>query len=186
MKKFLLYIAASLILIATIGFSFLHISENKIKRERDKEQDLKSERENRWYTLKDSMNEYDKATAMRNQIELLQELKSDPSKIKQRNDECIVLLQHAIICAYSSALTPPTNEEIKEWKNLRTYPELWKIYYKYIKKAQEKSKELAQQIRTKKQKIINMENTSMLFFKIFLVLNSVGLLLGIISNFYDN
>jgi len=25
----------------------------------------------RWYTLKNSMNEYDKATAMRNQVELL-------------------------------------------------------------------------------------------------------------------
>ena len=51
---------------------------------------------------------------------MLEEVKATPQRIKERNVEWVLCLKHAIIGAYSAALKPPTNEEIKEWKELET------------------------------------------------------------------
>jgi hypothetical protein len=186
MKLFLLYLSGSFILIATIGISFLQIYDNKIRKEREKREGVEFDMDISWSNLEGAEREYSQAMSFKNHLELLKEIGAEQTRINKRGDECYTLVNNAIAKAYAAAtLKIPTDNIRKEWRALNDYSQLYNMYYRFKEDVMETRKRFKGEIESINIKITKMENTSMLFFKIFIALNSVGLLLGILSAYFD-
>lgn len=183
-KKIFTILSLSTILLATVGFSIVGHKNRTIDKMRHKLSASEEIAKNAFYDLKDTIKEYDKAMLMRNHIDILSNIKAKSALIDDRKIELISILKNAIVGAYAIAVKLPDKNAQKEWRDLDSYNKLFPVYMKYLLKSEQRIKN-AQKINSlKKQLIESMSNSIRNWNVILVVLNSIGLFLGVLASFF--
>ena len=122
MKKFLLYSAGSLLLIATIGFSLLTVYDTRTRNLREEKDQLETLFRDISQKMEKANGEHERARTARNHLETLVGLKVGRDLLQNRQNEMIGQLQQAILAAYLITAPPgkPTDEAQKQWNKLTT------------------------------------------------------------------
>ena len=186
-RKVLLYISGTLILISTIGISLLTIHDRGINKKYSKKNELNLDWEDLRYDFDRSLSEYNRSMMQKNHIDILRLLNENSNDIKQAKERYINIMKHSIY-AIHHAVTRKEERQItlENLDDLNTYEELWPIYYKYIQLGMEKHDRLVKERKAVEEKVKRMEGLRGIAYVILIILNSVGLFLGILSYKYEN
>ena len=173
----------SIVLLATVGFSIVGFQNQKINKEREKLAEAEMVAQNAFYDLKDTVKEYDKAMLMRNHIDVLSTIKADSTLVGERKNEQVNILKTAVFGAYAIAVKLPDINIQKQWNDLASYEELFPIYMKYLLQAEKRIKDAQRKNSSEIQRIEGIEGAIKNWHILLVVLNSVGLVFGVISSF---
>ena len=184
-SKIFTILSLSFVLVATVGFSIVGFRNQTINNTREKLSLSEKVAENAFYDLKDTIQEYDKAMLMRNHIDLISAIKADSSLVGARKIELGSILKNAVIGAYAIAVKLPDDNAQKEWRDLGSYEELFPVYMKYLLKAEQRIKSAQRENSLERQRIEAMANSMRSWHILLVVLNSFGLVLGVISTFFS-
>jgi len=179
-------LSLSTILLATVGFSVVGHKNIAISNMRQSLSASEEIAENAFYDLKDTVKEYDKAMLMRNHIDILQNIKAESSLIDNRKIELISILKNAVFGAYAIAVKIPDKNVQKEWQYLNSYNELFQAYMKYLLKAKQRIKNAQKENSLEKHQIETISNSLRNWNVVFIVLNSIGLLFGVLASFFTS
>jgi len=185
-KKIFTILSLSTILVATVGFSIVGHKNITIDKMRKKLSASEEIAKNAFYDLKDTLKEYDKAMLMRNHIDILSNIKAESALIDDRKIELINILKNAVVGAYAIAVKLPDKNAQKEWRDLDSYNKLFPVYMKYLLKSEQRIKNAQKTNSLEKQLIESMSNSMRNWNVILVVLNSIGLILGVLASFFHS
>jgi hypothetical protein len=152
-----------------------------------KKNELNLDWEDLRYDFDRSLSEYNRSMMQKNHIDILRLLNENSNDIKQAKERYINIMKHSIY-AIHHAVTRKEERQItlENLDDLNTYEELWPIYYKYIQLGMEKHDRLVKERKAVEEKVKRMEGLRGIAYVILIILNSVGLFLGILSYKYEN
>jgi hypothetical protein len=174
MKRYFKRLPLILVGIATIGFAWATLYDWGIG-------DLEKTVESSWriwdQRKEDSMrslNQYDIAWQANNHHQILQLLRAPPQAIEEANRAIEMNMKGAII------YLKPDQATENEIKKLHSYSELLPVLEREQKKTGEKAKEAGKTITSTKETISSMEQSRNRWYIFFLILNTGGLVLGLL------
>ena len=179
----LIITSGSFILAATIGFSFLPVYEHSISEKKDIIGKLNLDWEDLRFELDQTTREYDNALNLKNHSELLVLLKANQVEVSNTIENMLNRLRHSILIGYHAAEDDAANENfIIKINELNTYEKLWPIFLEMIKKTMVRHDNLVKKRKILEVEVSNMEYLKSNLFIAFILINSIGLFIGILSN----
>lgn len=191
MKKLFTIISIILLGIATLGFLYVpqHF-DTQINNKLDKIDNLTFDEDRTIMNLQASERYYYIAVTQRDSATILRTL-NNTSAATAREKFMIQGLRGAVISAIKAAQVSTAisdTEEINETKKvveLKTYEEIWPVYFHYIKKAQEGVKEMRKSASSLRGQINSLRlNKDKVWYSTF-IFQSLGIISALIAAFYE-
>ncbi len=187
MNNYILFLAAVLVLVATIGFGYTTVIEHEIKKLQAQLSSINYEFDVAKQELDGGLNTYDKGLQEKNQAELLQELNPKSTNIGTHNRSSMILVNQALVKIAMGSGQSPSSEQIQQWQKISNYEDLMKgAFFPTLTRAQTYMQEHLNQKKVIADKIRTREDTKIKVHKIAMLLNSMGLLLGAFSRLFDS
>jgi hypothetical protein len=178
MKKWSKRLSSWLIAVATIGFAWTTYYDWRVKELEKTAEDSQLAWDERYRESRNAQNHYYLHWQATNHHQILHVLRAPPQLIEEASRAMEDQLKNAIIAVATSTKRNPAVEE--EIKKLHSYSELWPVFLREQLKAVDEINKLKQTIIFSKKTISSMEGFRNGCYIFFLVLNSVGFLLGLL------
>lgn len=178
MKKYLKIVSSVLVAVATIGFAWITDYDSNIKAAEKTLQDLQASSDHHFREGLRALNEYENAFQLRNHLQVLETLKAPRTMIQDANNGTETKIKFAILGVDSTADSVKLEKELSD---LHSYNDLIPVFTRQQNNAVTKLNRMLADSRSKKQRISEMDETKSFWYRIFLALNSFGLVIGLFS-----
>lgn len=181
MKNSLLYVSGSFVLVGTILLGISVIFTNRLVDYSSEIDALESKWENIRFDMEKAFKEYDKAWLQRNHMQILTFINPNPTMLQNSTHGFEVLMKHSVILAHHAARFHPNREMEIDLNNLKTYEELKPLFIEYIGFARLSQNVVVRERIDFENKLYSCQSWQNRLSIFGLIINSCGLLLGIIS-----